>query len=180
MRNLALAAAAAALAVALYAAGHYWTSRAIPNRQPATTTAAESALPDLTLTDLNGEKLNTASYKGKVVVVNFWAAWCGPCTAEIPRFMALQRKYSRQGLQVIGISIDDVPGQLRAFYRKLKMNYPVVPGGEKTADAYGGVLGLPTTFVIGREGRLRAKYEGSTDFKKLEDEITALLNGTTR
>ena len=132
-------------------------------------------VPDLSLTDLNGSAIHTADYKNKVVLVNFWAAWCVPCAEEVPQFIALQKKYQGQGLQVIGFSVDDDAQELQSFYRKYQMNYPVVPSDIKTADAFGGVLGLPTTFVIGRDSRIHSKHTGVTDFSVLEREVIASL-----
>ena len=132
-------------------------------------------VPDLSLVDLNGRAIHTADYKNKVVLVNFWAAWCVPCAEEVPHFIALQKKYDGQGLQVIGFSVDDDAQELQDFYRKYQMNYPVVPSDLKIADAFGGVLGLPTTFVIGRDSRIHTKHTGITDFSTLEQEVVALL-----
>ena len=132
-------------------------------------------VPDLTLTDLNGSAVHTADYKNKVVLVNFWAAWCVPCAEEVPQFIALQKKYQGQGLQVIGFSVDDDAQALQSFYRKYQMNYPVVPSDIRLADAFGGVLGLPTTFVIGRDSRIHTKHNGATDFSGLEQEVVGLL-----
>jgi thiol-disulfide isomerase/thioredoxin len=136
---------------------------------------ADQFAPELSVTDLSGAVLNTASLKGKVMMVNFWAAWCTPCADEVPRFVELQQRYQDQGLQIVGISIDDSDRELRDFYRKFKMNYPVIAGDQKLAQAYGGILGLPTTFVIGRDGRIHGKHTGSTDFGALEQEVAALL-----
>lgn len=133
------------------------------------------AAPELTFIDINGATVRTRDYKGKVVVVNFWAAWCGPCAEEVPQFVALQKKYEGEGLQVIGISVEDDAGKLRDFCREHQVNYPVVPSDLRIADAFGGVLGLPTTFVIGRDSRIHAKQEGTVDFPSLEREVVALL-----
>jgi peroxiredoxin len=132
-------------------------------------------VPDLSLTDLTGSAIHTADYKNKVVLVNFWAAWCVPCAEEVPQFIALQKKYKSEGLQVIGFSVDDDAQELQSFYRKYQMNYPVVPSDVDLADAFGGVLGLPTTFVIGRDSRIHTKHTGVTDFSVLEQEVVALL-----
>jgi thiol-disulfide isomerase/thioredoxin len=132
-------------------------------------------VPDLSLIDLNGSAIQTADYKNKVVLVNFWAAWCVPCAEEVPQFIALQKKYQGQGLQVIGFSVDDDAQELQSFYRKYQMNYPVVPSDIKVADAFGGVLGLPTTLVIGRDSRIHIKHTGVTDFSVLEQEVIASL-----
>jgi peroxiredoxin len=137
--------------------------------------ASLRTVPDLSFTDLNGSAIHTADYKNKVVLVNFWAAWCLPCAEEVPQFIALQKKYQAQGLQVIGFSVDDDAQELQSFYRKYQMNYPVVPSDIKLADAFGGVLGLPTTFVIGRDNRIHTKHTGVTDFSALEREVVALL-----
>jgi peroxiredoxin len=132
-------------------------------------------VPDITLTDLSGRIFNTASLKGNVVIVNFWAAWCTPCTEEVPKFIALQQKYQNRGLEVIGISIDDDQSELRDFYRRSSMNYPVIAASQEIAQAYGGILGLPTTFIIGRDGRIQKKLTGATDFTAMEQEAVALL-----
>jgi peroxiredoxin len=132
-------------------------------------------VPDLSLTDLNSSAIHTADYKNKVVLVNFWAAWCVPCAEEVPQFVALQKKYQDQGLQVIGFSVDDDAQELQSFYRKYQMNYPVVPSDIKLAEAFGGVLGLPTTFLIGRDSRIHTKHNGATDFSVLEKQVVVLL-----
>jgi len=131
--------------------------------------------PASTLTDLNGNTISPSTYKGKVVLINFWAAWCTPCREEIPQFMTLEDKYGSRGFQAVGISMDDPEGVLRDFCREYKVNYPVVMGNQKIAEDFGGVLGLPTTFLIGRNGRIHARYEGATDFPRLEKEIAVLL-----
>lgn len=134
------------------------------------------AAPDLSVVDLNGAALHTSNYKGKVVLVNFWAAWCTPCAEEVPQFIALQKKYHDQGLQVIGFSVEDDAGELRDFYRKYQMNYPVVPSDLNIADGFGGVLGLPTTFLIGKDNLIHGKHNGATDFSVIEREVVALLH----
>lgn len=138
------------------------------------------AAPELSFIDINGAAVRTGDYKGKVVLVNFWAAWCVPCAEEVPQFVALQKKYQEQGLQVIGISVEDDAGKLRDFCREHQVNYPVVASDLRIADAFGGVLGLPTTFVIGRDSRIHAKQEGTVDFPSLEQEVVALLKAPQR
>src|ERR1700756_4367774 len=132
------------LAVAVLGCGIYWGTHRHPVLiQPVL--RPPMAAPHLTLTDIEGNTLKTATLQGKVVLVNFWAAWCVPCADEVPQFMALQTKYQHQGLQVIGFSVDDDATELRNFYSKYQINYPVVASDNKIADAYGGGLGLPTT-----------------------------------
>jgi cytochrome c biogenesis protein CcmG/thiol:disulfide interchange protein DsbE len=172
MRRIAVVVAAIGLAVAVYYGTHDRTAKQTRQRDPE---SSASQAPALTLVDLSGNKIDTPSYTGKVVLINFWAAWCTPCAEEVPQLVALQDKYRDQGFRVIGISMEDSDSALRDFYRKYKMNYPVVAGSEKIAESYGGILGLPTSFLISRDGRIRAKYPGLADFAKLEQEIVALL-----
>lgn len=134
-----------------------------------------SVAPDFSLHDLNNQPLDLANYRGKVVVLNFWATWCTPCRGEIPHFVKLQDEYREPGLQVIGISMDDDAKPVLNFYQQFKMNYPVALGNEKIAEAYGGILGLPITFLIGRDGRVRTKYIGEVNMSTLEQEIKTLL-----
>jgi len=131
--------------------------------------------PDFSLPDLKGGRLELSAYLGKVVLLDFWATWCDPCRDEIPRFAELQEKYREQGLQIIGISMDDEPEPVRDFYQKFKMNYPVVMGNAKIGEAYGGVLGLPIAFLIGRNGRIYSRHIGATDTTMFETEIVRLL-----
>jgi peroxiredoxin len=172
MRKIAVVIAAIGLAAAVYYGTHDRTAKQTRERD---TRSSPSQAPALTLVDLSGNKIDTPSYAGKVVLINFWAAWCTPCAEEVPKLVALQDKYGARGLRVIGISMEDRDSALRDFYRKNNMNYPVVAGNKEIAEAYGGILGLPTTFLIGRDGRIRTKYPGLADFAKLEQEISALL-----
>lgn len=143
---------------------------------PASATApARNLAPDFALTDLEGKPLVLAELRGKVVLLDFWATWCTPCRQETPQFVALQQKYGARGLQIVGVSMDDGPQPVRAFYREFKMNYPVAMGTTQVAEAYGGVLGLPIAFVIDRRGQIVAKYEGPADMAELERQLDSLL-----
>lgn len=177
LRNLALV-----VALGVVVTGGYFglrhRSRFSRSQSPVMTQSPSA--PYIALTDLNGNTFNTSIYRDKVLVVNFWAAWCAPCTVEIPQFVNLQDKYRPQGLQVLGISMDDADDVLRRFYREHKMNYPVVAGDLKSADAYGGVPGLPTTYIYARDGRLKTRLVGATDFQSLEKEVVALLDTRSR
>jgi len=172
MRMFAVVILAVGLVAAVYYGAHGRTAKQAHDQG---TSSSASLAPALVLVDLNGNKVNTSSYAGNVVLINFWAAWCIPCTDEVPKLVALQEKYRAQGFRVIGISMEDQDSALREFYRKNKMNYPVVAGNEKIAEAYGGILGLPTSVLIGRDGSIRARHPGLADFSKLEQEIIALL-----
>lgn len=172
LRKLGIVIAAAGLVAGIYLGTHR-RARVVP----AVSAGEQPAAPRLKMVDLDGRAIDTASYNGRVVLINFWAAWCSPCAEEIPQFVALQVKYGSQGLQTIGISMDDKEAALREFYRKYKMNYPVVIGNQNIAQEYGGILGLPTSFLVGRDGRIRSKMSGLADFPKLEQDVIALLRG---
>ncbi|MBI1740745.1 MAG: TlpA family protein disulfide reductase [Acidobacteriales bacterium] len=131
--------------------------------------------PDFSLTDLSGAKLILSGYRGKVVLLDFWATWCDPCKTEIPHFIEMQNRYGRQGFQVIGISMDDDEKLVREFQQQFKMNYPVAMGNADLAGQYGGILGLPITFVLDRQGRITARHIGATDASVFEAEIRKLL-----
>ncbi len=131
--------------------------------------------PVFSLQDVSGKALDLAAYRGKVVLLDFWATWCAPCLTEIPHFVDLQKRYRDRGVQIIGISLDDEAAPVRAFYQKLKMNYPVAIGDAKLAERYGGILGMPVAFVIGCDGRIRAQHAGETDASVFERDIVPLL-----
>ena len=147
-----------------------------PSAAFAAQSLVNSKAPEFMLTDLNGGSLDLASFRGKVVLLDFWATWCAPCQVEMPYFAQWQRQYGSQGLQVIGISMDDDPALARALCAKLKLNYPVAMGDEKVGHLYGGVLGLPLTFLIDRSGQVRARFQGEPDLKAVEAQLKALLS----
>lgn len=151
-------------------------------RGPATT--AQSGLPrqapDFSLPDLSGQKLTLSSYRGKVVLLDFWATWCAPCREEIPRFVEMQDKYQAQGLQILGVSMDDSPEPVREFSQKFHMNYPVVMGNAKTGELYGGILGLPVAYLIDREGRVTSRHIGAIDAAVFEKKIVNMLEQPTK
>jgi thiol-disulfide isomerase/thioredoxin len=132
--------------------------------------------PEFVRLDLQNRKLDLRAYRGKVVLLDFWATWCAPCMAEMPRFMAWQKQYGASGLQVIGISMDDDPAPVRKLYEKLKLNYPVVMGDERLGELYGGVMGLPVTFLLDRNGRIQEQFTGETDLNAMEGKLKALLH----
>lgn len=138
---------------------------------------ARTANLDFTVKDLNGNNVSLASFKGKVIVLDFWATWCAPCKAEIPGFVELQDAYGSQGLQMIGVSVDDKVETLRPFASEFKMNYPVLVGlgRDDLQDAFGPLWGIPTTFVINREGKICKKHSGLVGKDRYEKDIKALL-----
>lgn len=144
-----------------------------------TALGAESLLnrkaPEFTRTDLNNRALDLASFRGKVVLLDFWATWCASCLVEMPRFVQWQQEYGPQGFQVIGISMDDDPALARRLSAKLRLNYPVAMGDDKLGELYGGVLGLPLTYLIDRDGNVRAQFQGEANLKTIETQLKALL-----
>ncbi len=131
--------------------------------------------PGFTLPDLSGHKVDLLAYRGYVVVLNFWATWCAPCRAEIPELINLQNKYRVQGLRIIGVSLDDDAKPILEFSRKFNVNYPLVIGNAGLAERYGGILGLPVSFLIGCDGRIAARYDGRIDILRVERELKPLL-----
>jgi peroxiredoxin len=138
------------------------------------------AAPDFTRTDLDGRALSLRSYRGKLVLLNFWATWCGPCLVEMPRFAAWQSAYGSEGLQIVGVSMDDDAAPVKRVYDKLKLNYPVVMGDAQLGDSFGGVLGLPLIYLIDPQGRIVGRYQGKPDLKQLESQIKSLLRRQKR
>jgi cytochrome c biogenesis protein CcmG/thiol:disulfide interchange protein DsbE len=131
--------------------------------------------PEFIATDFNHKTVDLKAYRGKVVLLNFWATWCAPCQLEMPRFAAWQTQYGPSGLQIIGISMDDDPAAARRLYEKLRLNYPVAMGDEKLGELYGGVLGLPLTYLIDSKGVVRAEFQGETHLNVIEKQLKALL-----
>ncbi len=132
---------------------------------------------DFTLKDMNGKDVRLADYKGKVIMLNFWATWCGPCKVEIPMFVELQDKYRNQGVVFLGVSIDDTAPVLQQYAKEMKMNYPILVGADHDdlQDAYGPLVGIPTTMLIARDGAVCTKYMGPQPFERFERDIKALL-----
>lgn len=131
--------------------------------------------PNFSRLDLNHQKVDVSAYRGKVVLLNFWATWCGPCLVEIPRFVEWQKEFGGQGLQIIGVSMDDSEAPVRTAYEKYKLNYPVVMGDARLGELYGGIFGLPVTFLIDRQGKIRFRHHGAVDIHALQGEIQTLL-----
>ena len=146
--------------------------------QSAPGVAGQTAVaPEWSLQDVEGKKVCSADFKGKVVILDFWATWCGPCRTEIPTFIALQKQYAKQGLVVIGASVDEGGADVvKPFARKLGINYPVVLADEKTQQAFGGIEAVPTTFIIDRQGQIVKEHLGFADKDEFEKEIKPLLN----
>lgn len=145
------------------------------SRMATRTSASYAVAPDFSLGGLNGQPVRLADFHGKVVLLDYWATWCAPCKIEIPHLIELQKKYGPQGLQVIGISMDDGLKPVKSFAQELGINYPVALGDVKVAEAYGGVLGLPVVFLIDRQGRIYRKLPGVSDMQSMEADVRSLL-----
>lgn len=142
------------------------TIRFVRNPDPA---------PEFKLSTLDGKPLSLADYKSKVILLNFWATWCGPCRAEIPDLVELQNKYKDQ-LQIIGLVVDDDDEDaVKKFAERFGINYPVAMATDELRTEYGGIPALPTSFVLDEEGRVVQKHEGLRDPVLYEVEIRSLL-----
>jgi thiol-disulfide isomerase/thioredoxin len=138
---------------------------------------ARPANLDFVVKDMNGRDVRLADYKGQVVLLNFWATWCGPCKYEIPIFVELQEKYKAQGVTFIGFSVDDPVEKLGPFATQYRINYPVLVGlgRDDVQDAFGPIWGIPVTFMIGRDGTICKRHMGLATKEQFEKEIESLL-----
>ena len=139
--------------------------------------AESQANLDFTVKDMNGSSVRLADYKGKVILLNFWATWCAPCKAELPGFVELYAEYKDKGLVILGVSADDDAETLRSFASEWKLNYPVIVGRDETAllDAYGPIFGYPISVLVGRDGAVCGRHIGPATKEEFEREIKALL-----
>lgn len=149
--------------------------------QDRTAVVADSAAtalpaPAWKLKDLDGREVSSDRFKGKVVVVDFWATWCGPCIEEIPGYIALQKKYGSDGLVIVGVSMDRRgPAHVKQFAQARGMNYTLVMGDEAVVEAFGNFQAIPTTFLISREGRILNQKTGAAPAEEYEKLVQAAL-----
>jgi len=140
------------------------------------TTKVGKAAPDFQLPSLDGRQVSLSQFRGKVVILDFWATWCKPCRLELPHFAALQQEFGTEALQIIGVSLDQAGSdEVASFVREWKIPYIVVMGNGKVVRDYGGIRGIPTTFVIDKQGNVYRKYVGYRDKEVFEKDIRALL-----
>ena len=136
-----------------------------------------SAAPDFVLQSLNGQTVRLSDFHGKAVLLNFWATWCEPCKLEMPWFVELENQYGPQGLQVLGVAMDDSGKDVIAkFAKDMGVNYPVLLGKESVGDEYGGLEYLPTSFYIDRDGKVVARVFGLRSRGDIEDWVKQALN----
>ncbi len=134
------------------------------------------AAPDFELDNFAGGKTRLSDYRGKVVLLNFWATWCPPCVAETPDFVNLDNKYRERGLVILGVSLDQNPrAVLHPFIQKHKIEYPILLADRRVTNDYGGITSIPTTFLIDREGMIRKHYVGYQPKSVVEEAIKELL-----
>jgi peroxiredoxin len=134
------------------------------------------AAPDFVLTGMSGASVKLSDYKGKVVLLNFWATWCGPCKAEIPWFVEFEKLYKDRGFAILGVSMDEDGWQaVQPFVKQRAINYPVMIGNDRIAQLFGGIDSLPSTFLIDRDGRIASMHLGLVSRRDYEAEILKLI-----
>jgi thiol-disulfide isomerase/thioredoxin len=174
---LALVIAAVVVAGMLYFGYH--AARRSPSAQVSGGMMAgfNKPAPDFTLESLDGKNLSLSDLRGKAVLLNFWATWCAPCKIEMPWFVELQSEYGSQGLQIVGVAMDDSSKEdIAKFAKDMGVNYPVLLGKEAVGEEYGGVPALPESFFIGRDGKIVDKIIGLKGKAEIEDAIKKALD----
>ena len=178
------------ISVVAVIAATYLADRA--TRQPrkgvlkvATANSAPRPAPDVTLKDLDGKDLSLSQYKGKVVLVNFWATWCEPCQVEIPWLIEMQQKYAAKGFTVLGIAMDEEGASVVTPWvqkerfdvngSKSQMNYPILIGNDAAADKFGGLLGYPTSVLVSRDGKVIKRITGLISYDEISKSIESQL-----
>jgi len=185
MKTRWIAAAAAAVAIALMTvptllngSGEHAADEhvdAIAGSAPSCKTSHGKAKLTMKLKDMNGATVNLADFKGKVILLNFWATWCGPCKVEIPEFVRAYEEHKDKGLAVLGVSIDDTADQLKKFAAQYKVNYPLLLNQDDVEEAFGPIYAVPVSFFIGRDGLICRKQMGEVKKEMLERELKSLL-----
>ena len=171
---LTLVIVAFAVALMLYV-GFHAARRNGPSFAPRL--ALASPAPDFTLQSLDGRTMRLSDFRGKAVLLNFWATWCGPCKIEMPWFVELQNQYAAQGFQIVGVAMDDASKEdISKFAKDMGVNYPILIGKESVGDEYGGVPALPESFLIGRDGKIVDKILGLRGKAEIEDAIKKAIN----
>jgi len=171
---LTLVVLAFVVALMLYV-GYHRARRSGPAFAPQLTQS--SLAPDFSLESLDGKTMRLSDYRGKAVLLNFWATWCGPCKIEMPWFVELQKQYAAQGFQIVGVAMDDASKEdISKFAKDMGVNYPILIGKESVGDQYGGVPALPESFLIGRDGKIVDKMIGLHGKAEIEDGIKKALD----
>jgi thiol-disulfide isomerase/thioredoxin len=149
---------------------------ATPGTEPAVDTSALRAAPSWELANLAGETVTNADFHGKIVILDFWATWCGPCKMEIPHFKELYSTYADQGLEIVGVALDrEGPKKVAPFVEAAGVEYHTVIGDQQIVTAYGPISGIPTTYVISQDGKIFKRYVGYRPKEVFERDIKTLL-----
>ncbi len=147
-----------------------------PQTPKAVTNKTYPIAPNFELEGSDGKTVRLSDFKGKVVILDFWATWCGPCRAEIPSYVDLYEKYNKKGLEIIGVSLDrDGWTPVKPFMESYKINYPIVMGNMQVVQAYGGINSIPTTFIINRKGEVVERKIGARPVEYFEQILANLL-----
>ncbi|HUO26274.1 MAG TPA: TlpA disulfide reductase family protein [Candidatus Aquilonibacter sp.] len=170
---LALVVVAVVVALMLYFGSH----QVHPHQKTGTANPLQTKMaPDFTLQSLDGRSMKLSDFRGKTVLLNFWATWCGPCKIEMPWFVELQKQYGSQGLQIVGVAMDDASKEdIAKFAKDMGVNYPILIGKESVGDEYGGVPALPESFFIDRDGKVVDKIIGLEGKAEIESTIKKTL-----
>ncbi len=170
---LTLVIVAFAVALMLYVGFH----AARRNAGASTHLSQSKVAPDFSLQSIDGRTTHLSDFRGKAVLLNFWATWCGPCKIEMPWFVDLQNQYGSQGLQIVGVAMDDASKEdIGKFAKDMGVNYPILIGKESVGDQYGGVPALPESFLISRDGKVIDKIIGLRGKAEIEDAVKKALN----
>lgn len=182
-KGIFIALGVVALLAVMVWADHKFPAPGAPSAGASTATPAEA--PTVSIQDLNGKEIRIQQYKGQVVLVNFWATWCGPCKVEIPWMIEFQQKYSPRGFTILGVSMDeDGKKAIQPFLDKerfdvggqqMAMNYPILLGSDAIGEKFGGILGLPTTMLFNRDGKKVRTIVGLVNHDDLSKAIEGLL-----
>ncbi|HMF00913.1 MAG TPA: TlpA disulfide reductase family protein [Terriglobia bacterium] len=137
---------------------------------------ARTANLQFTVDDISGKRVALNSYRGDVILLDFWATWCAPCRKQIPGFIDLYKRYKSRGVVVLGVSVDESPGAVKKFVKELRVNYPILLGGgrDDLQQAF-GPIGFPTLYIIDRDGQIRSQQMGLTSIEEVERTINLLL-----
>lgn len=163
--------------ILIFAAQRYSTKQALSIGSSASLQGEGTGqlVPDFALKDIHGNTMKMSDLKGKVVILDFWATWCAPCKIEIPWFQDMYNRYKGQGLEVVGVAMDDEQGDVKPFVESHGMNYRVLLGNDNVATQFGGIFGLPTTYIIGRDGKIQSKHMGLVSKDTFEQDVKKLL-----
>lgn len=184
-RNAIILAVLVIVVAAMLYSGRFFQHRpagagAPPGLQGSAEQIKGKPAPDFELLDLNGKTVKLSELRGKAVLLNFWATWCSPCKTEMPWFVDLQQRYGSEGLQVVGVAMDDAgKDEIAKFAKEMNVNYTILLGKNAVAEAYGGVEFLPTTFYIDRQGKVQERVFGIAGRREIEENVKKILASPT-